>query len=228
MLKTHSPWVPHGRVAMRKQGRGSAWGPWAHRDVPGHEATQLLLAAGGDFSPCWAPELPRCQQTGCVPWLFHAGKSVGTARVKMWGGLWQGTFNSARINTPPSKRGMRDHCILFQGTCPFEERPNTTTVGGDGCLSSTKPCPSLFWLSLGLRGHPPRYQQAICRAKQSSVWIVHVPSKLASEAFIFWVQSPAFSGCLTGLSRLSVPRWVWGRSSSGCCSTAIPWCLGAD
>lgn len=68
----------HGWVATRRQGQGSAWGPWAHTDVPEHEVTQLLLAAGGDFSsPCQAPKLSCCQQASCVQWLFHASSQRG-------------------------------------------------------------------------------------------------------------------------------------------------------
>lgn len=66
---------------------------------------------------------------------FPCQQPGGTAKAKMWGRLWQETFTSARIKTPPSKHGIHDRCILSHGTCPFEERPNPTTVGEAGWLS---------------------------------------------------------------------------------------------
>lgn len=73
MLKTR----PQG-VAMRRQGWGLALGTLGTPDVPEHEVTRLLLAAGGDFSQ--AAPLPRSMLCAMA---FPCQQPLGTTQAKM-------------------------------------------------------------------------------------------------------------------------------------------------
>lgn len=67
-------------------------------------------------------------------------------------------------------------------------------------LALPKSCPSLSWLDLGKWGHPLRCQQAIGQAKQSSAWLEHAPSMLASTGFIFGCKPLHLQGAHLGLA----------------------------